>query len=79
MSCVDSSMFRGFFERDVFAVQQMGDHGCGVVCNSLFYVAAEQLKLKMEFSFGDRSIGAGFEVYSVVANAEVSMVASSSI
>ena len=37
-----------------------------------------QLKLKMEFSYGDRFIGAGFEVYLVGTNVEVSMVASSS-
>lgn len=36
------------------------------------------LKLKMAFSCGDKLIGASSEVYSVVANAEVSMVASSS-
>ena len=54
---------------------QFNERGIMDVEVSTVHCSMWQLKFKMAF-FGDRLIGAGSEVYSVVANAEVSMVAS---
>ncbi len=57
---------------------QFNERGIMDVELSTVHCSMWQLKLKMAFSCGDRLIGAFSEVYSVVRNAEVSMVASTS-